>query len=67
MDNLNINRNDVVEANILLLEKALFKANGENFTEDELEALPIGVVNALAGKILELSGVDVANQSLGNF
>lgn len=67
MENLNISRTNLVEANLMLLRKALFKTNGDNFTNEELEALPLGVVNALANQILEVSGVEVANQKLGNF
>ena len=67
MENLNVSRTDIVGANLMVLRKALFKANGDNFTNEELEALPLGVVNALANQILEVSGVDVANQKLGNF
>ena len=63
-----VTRNDVLTASIKVLEKALFKSNGENFTEEELLSLPIGVVNAISNKILELSGVDTINsQNLQDF
>ena len=46
-----------------ILTKALFKSNGDNFTNEELLSFPIGVVNAIASKIMELSGVDVSQQN----
>lgn len=45
-----------------VLNKTLYKSNGQKFTGDELDYLPIGVVTALAEEILELSGVDLEKQ-----
>ena len=60
--------NDVASSNMSILERALFKQNGDTFSRDELEVLPIGVVNAIATKILEVSGVDLEEQRrLSNF
>ena len=57
VDNIRIDRNDVMETNLNVLEKALFKSNGDAFTKNELEYLPIGVITAVSEKIMELSGV----------
>ena len=60
--------NDVASSNMSILERALFKQNGDTFSRSELEVLPIGVVNAIATKILEVSGVDLEEQRrLSNF
>lgn len=60
--------NDIAGSNMSILERALFKQNGDTFSRDELEVLPIGVVNAIATKILEVSGVDLEEQRrLSNF
>ena len=59
LDKIQINRNNALRSNVMILEKALFKQDGSNFTSEELLALPIGVVNAIGNKILELSGVDL--------
>lgn len=67
LDSLRVDSN-VASSNLSILEKALFKQNGDNFTRSELEVLPIGVVNAIATKILEVSGVDLEEQRrLSNF
>ena len=53
---------DVTEANfrtnLEILKKSLFKQDGTPFEPDLILALPIGVVNALSEKILEISGVN---------
>lgn len=59
LDKIQINRNNALRSNVMILEKALFKQDGSTFTSEELLALPIGVVNAIGNKILELSGVDI--------
>jgi rRNA maturation protein Rpf1 len=67
LDNLKI-KGDMVNSNMSILQIALFKQNGDTFTRKELEVLPIGVVNAIATKILEVSGVDIEEQRrLSNF
>lgn len=67
LNDVQINRNDVLNASITVLKKALFKSNGEAYTEEELFILPIGVVNAISDKILELSGVNTDPQKLKDF
>ena len=67
METIKINRDDLITANRILLEKALFKTNGEPYTRKELYLLPMGVVNAIAEKIFELSGIELANQQLKDF
>lgn len=67
LDSLKIN-SEVASSNMSILQKALFKQNGDTFSRKELEVLPLGVVNAIATKILEVSGVDINEQKrLGNF
>lgn len=61
LDDLKISQNNVLETNVQLLKKALFTSNGENFTEEMILSLPMGVVNALSDKIMELSGVNTDN------
>lgn len=68
IDKLQMNNNNVAELNKYVFEKALFKTNGETFTEEELSVLPLGVVNAITNKIIELSGVNVdTNNRLVDF
>ena len=67
MDNLNIAGKNMFGVNKIVLRKALFKQNGENFTVQEINVLPIGVVNAVGNKILELSGVDFNQRELMDF
>ena len=67
LDNLKINNTDVLETNMVILQRALFKTNGENFNKEELSVLPVGVVNAISNKILELSGIEFPNQQLKDF
>ena len=67
LDNVKLNDNPLT-ANLVILERALFKQDGTNFNRKEIEILPLGVVNAIANKILELSGVDIPGQpNLQNF
>ena len=63
LDLLNLNTRNAAATNLIILRKALFKTNGEAFTDEELKFLPLGVVNEVAEKILELSGVDVPAQN----
>ncbi len=63
LNQVQINQSNLWEGNIAILTKALFKSNGDNFTNEELLSFPIGVVNAIASKIMELSGVDVSQQN----
>ena len=56
-DNIKLKSNTILESNLLILELGLFKTNGEHFTRDEMKQLPIGVVRAIAEKIMEISGI----------
>ena len=67
LDNIKLNNASVFESNILILEHALFKQNKSNFTREELLVIPLGVVNAISNKILEVSGVDIDPQRLRDF
>ena len=68
LDDIKISGTTVSESNMNILQRALFKQNGDTFSRRELQALPIGVVNAIATKILEVSGVDLEEQRrLSNF
>ena len=66
MDKINLNKNNPWKMNIEILHIALLKSNGENFTKEELLALPVGVVNAVSEEIMKASGVDV-DKELRNF
>ena len=66
MDKINLNKNNPWTMNIEILHTALLKSNGENFTKEELLALPVGVVNAVSEEIMKVSGVNV-DQELRNF
>lgn len=59
---INPNKMNGAMLNRKILNMGLFKSDGEKFTNDELGYLPIGVVEAIAEKILELSGVDIKKQ-----
>lgn len=50
------------ETSIQILEKALYKQDGTPFSKDLILNLPMGVVNALGNKIMEVSG---AQQDMG--
>ena len=65
IEKVKINNNKITGAmlNRKILNMGLFKSTGEKFTSEELGYLPIGVVNAIAEKILELSGVDLDKQN----
>lgn len=67
LDGLNYNGSSLAVFNMKILQKALFKTNGDRFSKAELEVLPIGVVNAIGEKILDLSGVDTQKQRLKDF
>ena len=63
LDDVKVINDNPFAANLLVLELALFKSNGENFSIDELKLLPIGVVNAIAAKVMEISGVNLEEQA----
>ena len=64
LDDVKLINDNPFAANLLVLELALFKSNGEHFSMDELKLLPIGVVNAIASKIMEISGVNLEEQAM---
>ncbi len=64
---IKVNQNNIMESSLAVLEKALFKNNGKNFTEKELLVFPIGVINAISNKIMELSGVEIDENKLRDF
>lgn len=53
----------VLEINKRILKLGLYKSTGEPFTFEELDYLPIGLVEALANKISELSGADIKTKN----
>ncbi len=68
LDKVKLTSNNLMAINLSVLKIALFKTNGDSFTEDELMVLPLGVVDAVANKIMEISGVDwTANRRLPDF
>lgn len=67
LDSLQLNNPNGFETNIVILERALFKQNGEHFKRDELLTLPLGVVNGISEKIMEVSGVEIDGQRLRDF
>ena len=61
MDKIKINQDNPLKMNVEILKTALLKQDGTNFNEEEILSLPMGVVNAVGGKILEVSGVEIDN------
>ena len=57
------NQNNVWKYSISILERALFKQDGTPFNPKEIQSLPLGVANAIASKVMELSGVEITNQT----
>ena len=47
-----------LKTNLEILSKSLFKQDDTPFEKELLLELPVGVVNAVSEKILEISGVD---------
>lgn len=66
MKKLKLKGNDELEIAIEVLNIALLKNDGSNFTREQILYLPLGVVRKLSDKILELSGFDM-NDELRNF
>lgn len=61
LDNVKLTSDSLLAINLSVLKIALFKTTGDSFSEDELMVLPLGVVDAVANKIMEISGVDWSN------
>lgn len=67
LSNVDLTGNDVKSA-MSILQRALFKENGDTFKKAELEVLPIGVIREVANLIMRLSGMDENQQAeLANF
>lgn len=67
LSNVDLTGNDVKSA-MSILQRALFKENGDTFKKAELEVLPIGVIREVADLIMRLSGMDQNQQAeLANF
>ena len=68
IDNLKLDKKkSPLEISLLILENSLFRQDNTLFKEEELLSLPIGVVNAIGNKILELSGVELTDVKLNDF
>ena len=68
LDKVKLTSNSLLAINLSVLKIALFKTTGDSFTEEELMVLPLGVVDAVANKIMEISGVDwINNRRLPDF
>jgi hypothetical protein len=63
LENLKLKQNTVWKYSVAILEKALFKQDGTPFNSKEIRSLPLGVANAIASKVMELSGVEISNQT----
>ena len=61
LKNINLEKPSL-ETNVSILGKALFKQDDSPFEKELILALPVGVVNAISEKIMEVSGV---NQDMG--
>ena len=61
LKNINLEKPSL-ETNVAILSKALFKQDDSPFEKELILALPVGVVNAISEKIMEVSGV---NQDMG--
>ena len=57
LKNIDVN-NPSLNTNVQILSKALFKQDETLFSKEMILALPLGVVNAVCQKILEVSGVE---------
>ena len=68
IDTVKTKQENQLQAAMLVLQKALFKSNGEPFSKNELKRLPIGVLTEISDKILEISGINEdTKQELINF
>ena len=58
LDNIKVTDENMIKSSMLILQKAMFKENGDLYSRNELGVLPIGVIKTVADKILALSGMD---------
>ena len=54
--------NNEIEIAMEVLQIALLKQDGSNFTKEEIGYLPIGVVRTLADSILQVSGINMDDE-----
>lgn len=66
MKKIQLKGKDELEIAIEVLNTALLKQDGSNFTREQILYLPLGVVRKLSGKILELSGLNM-DEEIKNF
>ena len=66
MRKIKLKGNNELEIAIEVLNIALLKQDGNNFTNEEILALPLGVVSSLSNKILEVSGLNM-DEEIQNF
>lgn len=66
MRKLKLNENNKIEMAIEVLRTALLKQDGSNFTKEEIQYLPLGVLTKISDKILELSGFAM-DEEIRNF
>ena len=50
-----------------ILKNHFFKSNETNFTTDEIDLLPAGVLKGVAETIMELSGLNITNDDIKTF
>ena len=68
LEGVKLQQKTLIESNIRLLRMAFFKSNGDQWKDAELMSLPLGVINNVARKILEVSGVNPdTNRELVDF
>lgn len=55
-----------IPVDIELLKKAVLNPDGSEISEDILLPLPVGVVNKLVFKVVEVSGIEFETQAMNN-
>ena len=60
--NIDLQNINVLETSLEVLKLALYKKDNVKYTDEELLALPVGVVTAISEQILKLSGIEYDNQ-----
>lgn len=67
IDDIQINQDNLLKAQMQILKGNLLKSNGKQFTEEELEAFPIGVIKTISERIMEVSGIEYEAKDLRDF
>lgn len=67
IDDIQINQDNLLKAQMEMLKNNLFKTDGSNFSEKELESFPIGVIKNITERIMEISGIDYKPDDLKDF